>query len=124
MLVQNPDRRAGNENCLVVGGSLVAIDFADCFSFLYPLFGKVPPPWEVASGISGPHAFRGTLDRSSVEWAPIFGGLETQLNVMLNENLSWLPDGWLRWVDPVRKHLSSVREHFDEFRWNILRSLP
>lgn len=57
MLVQNPDRRQIAENCFVVGGSLAAIDFADCFSFLYPVVGSSAVAYRVPVGISSQHLF-------------------------------------------------------------------
>lgn len=91
MLVQNPDRRRGNENCFAVHGTLAAIDFAESFSFLYPVFGKRYEPWRVPAGISAPHVFRGTLERSSVEWPMLFERVHEVLESMPETPMSWLP---------------------------------
>jgi hypothetical protein len=123
MLVQNPDRRHGNENCFVVGGSLVAIDFADCFSFLYPVVGGPADAWRVPPRISAAHVFRGTLDRTSVQWPALFDELNGMLDSMSTHSMSWIPERWERWMDLVRKHLSEVRSHFSEFQWEILGSV-
>ncbi|MGH9422098.1 MAG: hypothetical protein ACRD3J_19120, partial [Thermoanaerobaculia bacterium] len=123
MLVQNPDRRRGNENCFVVGSSLVAIDFAECFSFLYPVVGGSADPWRVPAGISAAHVFRGTLDRSSTEWPVLFEKLNGLLGTVLSDSTFLVPEHWQNWMDRVRHHLAEVRSHFDEFRWDILRSI-
>ena len=123
MLVQNPDRRTGNENCFVVHGSLAAIDFADCFSFLYSLFGAPTKPWEVDAGISDAHVFRGTLSDSAVDWTVLLDRLKRVLDAVANEPLSWMPKAWSLWRQGVQGHLIAISEHFDEFRWEILRSV-
>jgi hypothetical protein len=123
MLVQNPDRRHGNENCFVVGGSLVAIDFADCFSFLYPMVRGPADAWRIPAAISAAHVFRGTLDRASVEWPALFEELNELLDSIATHSMSWIPEPWERWMDLVRKHLSEVRSHFSEFQWEILGSV-
>ena|SRR5205823_316037 len=123
MLVQNPDRRRANENCFVVGGSLVAIDFAECFSFLYPVVGGSADAWRVPAGIAGAHVFRGTLDRSNVEWPVPFASLNDMLDSVLGRSMSWIPERWERWMGLVREHLTAVQAHRDDFQWEILGSV-
>lgn len=123
MLVQNADRRRLTENCFVVGGSLAAIDFADCFSFLYPVVGSSAAAYRVAVGISSQHLFRGTLDQANVDWAMLFASLNDMLDAVLSSSMSWIPERWERWMDLVREHLTTVQAHRDDFQWEILGSL-
>lgn len=123
MLVQNPDRRPGHENCFVVGGSLVAIDFAESFSFLYPVVGGSGDARRVPIGISSAHVFRGTLDQSNVDWPVLFAGLNNMLDSVLGSSMSWIPERWERWMGLVREHLTAVQAHRDDFQWEILGSV-
>jgi hypothetical protein len=123
MLVQNPDRRRINENCFVVGGSLAAIDFADCFSPLYPVIGSSAVAYRVPVGISSQHVFRGRLDQANVAWPVLFVELNDMLDAVLSSSMSWIPEGWERWMDRVREHLTVVQTHRDKFQWEILGSV-
>ena len=123
MVVENPDRRRTNGNCAVVGGALTAYDFADSFSFLLPVIGGAPESWVVPTGISSQHLFRGTLDRALPDWPALFESLRGCLEATLEDPMSWMPGSWSEWLERVRAHFAAIVEHFDEFRFEVLRSL-
>lgn len=121
MLVQNPDRRIDNPNCLEVDGEIVAIDFGDCFSFLLPIIGGAADPWAVDPVISRRHVFRGTISDEFIE------GIVNRVDSLTEDRLAglteWMPPAWTGWAARVSEHILSVRNRRDDFKWEILRSL-
>lgn len=73
--------------------------------------------------ISTAHVFRGTLDRSNVEWPVLFASLNDMLDSVLSSSMSWIPERWERWMGLVREHLTAVQAHRDDFQWEIMGSL-
>ncbi|HUF08542.1 MAG TPA: HipA family kinase [Rhodothermales bacterium] len=122
MLVQNPDRRIENNNCVEVDGDIVAIDFGDCFSFLLPIIGGASDPWVADRVISRQHIFRGTISDEFIE--ETVNRIDSLTEDRLAELTAWMPAEWMEWAARVSEHILAVRNHVDEFKWEILRSLP
>jgi len=74
-IIQNPDRRDGNANCLVKGNECRIFDHELCFNHDKILFWK--PPW-VLDGLNtmkipGNHIFRAELQGRAVDYSSIRG---------------------------------------------------
>lgn len=75
-IIQNPDRRSVNPNCLVRGDDLRIFDHEMAFSHDLPIIGqKWAPPW-VLGGLksmetNGNHIFRTGLKGRSIDFGPI-----------------------------------------------------
>jgi len=124
LLVQNPDRRVDNPNCLVVARQLAAIDFESCFSFLYPIVGNSAHPWEVSrQGIGSRHLFRRNLNDAGVEWPMLVRSIvATGLDVLASCDV-WMPQAWRTWKELVGDHFMILQEHEQELVFEVVRSL-
>lgn len=124
LLVQNPDRRQDNGNCLVVSRQLAAIDFESCFSFLYPIVGVSAHPWEVSRhGIAPFHLFHRELKEADVEWPMLVHELLVEMSDAVQASQVWVPNAWAGWLGRVREHLSMLREYEPKVVYEVARSL-
>jgi hypothetical protein len=124
LFVQNPDRREENPNCLVVSRHLVAIDFGDCFSFLYPILGFPAHPWEVSKqGIGSRHVFHRDLKGADVNWPALVREMLITTRGLLAECSGWLPGGWEDWAQRVRDHFTILGEHEQQLIFEVAGSL-
>lgn len=124
LLVQNPDRRPDNPNCLVVSRRLAAIDFESCFSFLYPIVGLSAHAWEVSKqGIGSNHIFQRELKDAEIAWDVLVGAVLALAVDFLDSSKTWLPGSWNRWVAQVRNHFDVLRSHEQELVFEVVRSL-
>jgi hypothetical protein len=123
LVVQNPDRRVDNPNCLAISSTIYAIDFESCFSFLYPIVGQKPEPWEVSRlGIASSHLFQRQLKKANVEWSVLADAIGDHAEV-LDDWAAWLSGSWKSWADRVRGHMIAIRDHRKEFLIDVARSL-
>jgi hypothetical protein len=124
LLVQNPDRRSDNSNCIVVARQLAAIDFESSFSFLYPIIGNSAHPWEVSRhGIAPRHLFHRDLSAADVEWAVLVRHLIGNAFEVLENCDIWLPQAWRIWKERVDDHFMILRQHEQELVFEVVRSL-
>lgn len=124
LLVQNPDRRPDNPNCLVVSRRLAAIDFETCFSFLYPVVGPPVQPWELSRhGIARRHLFFSEVKEAGVEWHVLVDGMLTVMMHAMGAAEVWMPVSWKDWYGHVRHHLSTLKEHEQTVVYEVIRSL-
>ena len=127
LVTQNPDRQASNPNCFLLRGHLVPIDFGMCFSFLYALRLVDAAPWQVSHLRFAPsHLFAKHLrDRRPFDWdGEVFAQVRPVLKSdRLTELVAAAPHEWRRRDEDVIDHLVQVGEHFDEFKWELLRSV-
>jgi hypothetical protein len=124
LLVQNPDRRVDNPNCVVVARHLTAIDFESCFSFLYPIVGNSAHPWEVSrQGIASRHLFHRDLNAAGVEWTVLVRHLMATAFEVLENCEIWLPQAWRIWKGRIDDHFTLLREHEQELIFEVVRSL-
>jgi hypothetical protein len=128
LATQNPDRLVSNPNCFILRGHLIPIDFGMCFSFLYALRLVDTAPWQVSHlRFAANHLFAKHLrERRSFNWdADVFAQIQPAL---AQERLAELLDGavpseWRERDRDVVEHLVQIGEHFDEFKWELLRSV-
>jgi len=127
LVTQSPDRTASNPNCLMLRGHLVPIDFGMCFSFLYALRLVDTAPWQVSHlRFAASHLFAKHLrDRRPFDWDDeVLAQIRPVLNrERLTELVSATPREWRQHDEDVIDHLVQVGEHFDEFKWELLRSV-
>jgi len=128
LATQNPDRIVSNPNCFVLRGHLIPIDFGMCFSFLYALRLVDTKPWQVSHlRFAANHLFAKHLrEKRPLDWdaeilAHIQPALERERLVELVEGA--IPQAWRERDDEVIDHLVQIGEHWDEFKWELLRSV-
>ena len=127
LVTQNPDRLLTNPNCFVLRGHLIPIDFGMCFSFLYALRLVDKAPWQVSHLRFASHLFAKHLrEKRPLDWdAEVFAHIQP---VLERARLVALADGavpheWRERDSEVFDHLAQVGDHFDEFKWELLRSV-
>ena len=124
LVVQNPDRQANNSNCLAVGRKLFAIDFGECFSFLYSIVGMSAHPWEVSrQGIAAHHVFHRELKESVIDWPRLTAKMLEASNELLEASERWLPAAWKGWAEGVQEHFEVLQEHEQELVFEVARSV-
>jgi hypothetical protein len=124
LVVQNPDRQAGNSNCLAVGKKLFAIDFGDCFSFLYPIVGVSAHPWDVSrQGIAARHVFHQELKECVMDWPTLTTSMLAAAAELLEDSELWMPVEWTEWAERVHEHFKVLQEHEQELVFEVARSV-
>lgn len=124
VLIQNPDRRFSNPNLATVGNRLYIYDHELAFSFRYDLLPN-PRPWVVSGqAFWSQHTLFQGLRRRELELASFTERL-VALPVNFAERLrDSLPASWDRDVLPgIDEHLTSLRDHAEEFVEEIRRIL-
>lgn len=127
LLVQNPDRREDNPNCGTRLGRFIAYDHEMAFSFLYPILGAKPEPWEVAQlAFCNRHIFRRPLSeaekRGGLEWQPVETAVAT-LAEQVEQLAAYLPTRWEENGSRVVEHVTSIAGHLEDFRTSLQLSL-
>jgi hypothetical protein len=124
LLVQNPDRLPSNPNCAIRAGNLIAFDFNLAFSFLLPLIGQQPEPWELSKlGIGQNHLFNRSLRSQAIDWEPFLLSVR-QLTVDGVEELCRLvPPEWGAWDTKICEHFTSIIGNVDKLEFELQRSL-
>jgi hypothetical protein len=124
LVVQNPDRQAGNSNCLAVGRKLFAIDFGECFSFLYPIVGMSAHPWEVSrQGIAPHHVFHQELKERELDWPTLTATMLDASIELLETRGLWMPVAWTGWAERVHEHFKVLRQHEQDLVFEVVRSV-
>jgi hypothetical protein len=92
-LVQNPDRKDRNPNCVFLGDEFLLYDHETAFSNFFLLFAK--PPWE-PGGVDflKDHIFRQTLRGEALELDRIQGALEALDAGRFQEYVQNVPAEW------------------------------
>jgi hypothetical protein len=114
-IIQNPDRRVDNPNCLVAGSQFRIIDHELAFSHGQVLFWK--PPW-VTGSLSllqqpGNHIFRDGLRNRTIDYAPIRSAWGAVTNDMLVQYKAAVPLAWGVKADAVEAAVSLIRDARD-----------
>ena len=124
LAAQNPDRQTDNSNCLAVGRKLFAIDFGECFSFLYPIVGMSAHPWEVSrQGIAARHVFHRELKESVIDWPRLTTKMLEASQELLEASERWMPAEWKGWAERVQEHFEVLQEHEQELVFEVARSV-
>jgi hypothetical protein len=94
-VIENPDRRAANPNCLVRGEEIRVFDHELAFP---PLLIGAPKPWVLGAlqfmEQPGMHIFRDALHRRTIDWQPITARWQGLSDAQLDDYESVLPVEW------------------------------
>jgi hypothetical protein len=126
LVTQNPDRLPNRPNFGLMGRNVVAFDFDQCFSFLYPLFLFLGEPWEVSKhGIAQKHFcyphFKNARD--PIVWADNINAMMSFSDELLGALTAWVPETWSGNSAKVRNHLAEIREHLGAFELELQGSV-
>ena len=129
-LIQNPDRRWNNPNCLVRGEELAIYDHDLAFSFLSAVIGG-KQPWE-AGGLDflasnqNRHVFYNGLKGTPVNLERLSGAFENIDQKRLAEYLSAVPEQWQDGTDGAQRiiaYIEKLREHLTGAIAEVARTL-
>jgi hypothetical protein len=129
LISQNPDRREHNPNCAVKGDKIVAYDFEKSLSFLYPIIGAKPKPWEFSKlNLSGneKHVFRSYLLKAKekeINWQPLIEKVNQIDKEKLEYICSLLPSEFGDYTEEVLTHFSSIVSNSNQLMFELQRSL-
>lgn len=92
-LIQNPDRRAANPNCVFLGDEFLLYDHESAFSNFFALFAKAP--WE-PTGLDNlkEHIFRDALRGQALELDRLQGALEVLSPQRFQAYMEAIPPEW------------------------------
>ena len=125
LVAQNPDRLPTRPNFGLMGRTLVAFDFDQCFSFLYLIF-SLGQPWEVSKhGIAQKHFSYPALKnaRNGVSWAENIRAVMSLSEEFLDEATSWVPENWSVNTEMIKTHLAAIRDHLGAFEMELQGSV-
>lgn len=128
LLTQNPDRREINPNCAIKGDKLIAFDFEKSLSFLYPILGQKPEPWELSKlKLSGDdrHIFKTTLKakENEINWQPLVEKVKQINKEKVEELCSLIPLEFGNYTDKICEHFASVVSKSKSLELELQRSL-
>ena len=111
-IIQNPDRRTTNPNCLVRGEDIRIIDHE--LAFAHGVVLGWQPPW-TAGGLNwlerkGSHIFLADLKRSGVDFAPIRVRWNAISDARLNEYRAAIPPEWAHVAADLDSALTLIRD--------------
>jgi hypothetical protein len=113
-LIQNPDRRAKNPNCVHRGDDLLIFDHESAFSLFLDLLPK--PPWEPGGlAFLNDHIFRAGLRGETLDLKRFQGALETIDEARIMGYLAAVPPDWSGpSITPgrIKAHLLDCITHF------------
>lgn len=120
-LIQNPDRRAVNPNCVFLGDAFMLYDHESAFSYFFDLFPKAP--WE-AGGMNclREHIFRLELRGEALELDRLQGALEALDESRFQEYRSGIPGEWngeSLTGEKIAEYLLNCIPNFDRIRTEL-----
>lgn len=128
-LIDNPDRRDGNANCLVRGDEIRIIDHELAFPDNSMIIGW-RPPWSIGGlhhlETPGAHIFRRVLKGSDVDWDVIKGKWQSLSDGKLADYGGVIPPEWAGATPAVASAVTTIknaRDHIDECITEIRRVL-
>ncbi len=126
-VIDNPDRRSSNPNCLQRGDEIRIIDHELCFG---PLIIGWRPPWQMGAlqhmSTPGIHIFRDALRGMDIEWAPVTESWKELSDDAILDYAAVLPPEWAAAMPHVQAALDkirSARDHIDECAREVQRVL-
>ncbi|MEG3180256.1 HipA family kinase [Sphingomonas sp. LT1P40] len=126
-VIDNPDRRQTNPNCLQRGDQLHIIDHELCFGDM--IIGW-RPPWEVGAlhhmATPGHHIFRDALRGRDVDWAVITHAWKQLSDATISDYASAIPQEWsasLPAVQAAIEKIGNARDHIEECAIEVQRVL-
>jgi hypothetical protein len=124
LLVQNPDRLPSNPNCAIRARKLIAFDFNVAFSFLLPLIGLQPEPWEFSKlGIGTKHLFYRSLRNQAIDWNPFLSSVRRLTVKRVEELCKLMPPEWGTWGTKICDHIASIIKNLKKIELELQRSL-
>ncbi len=115
-VIENPDRRASNPNCLVRGEEIRVFDHELAFP---PLLIGAPKPWLLGAltfmETSGMHIFRDALRGREIEWQPAIDRWKGLSDTQLDDYEAVLPTEW----EPARGAVRTAIDKIKTVRENI-----
>lgn len=125
LLSQNPDRNEHNPNCAVRGDKIIAFDFDQSLSFIYPILGKKILPWELSKLGFSKHVFMPNLKLklSEVDWQPLIDKIEHLSQDRLQELCSLIPPIFGDYKDVVCEHFKVIKDNISQLEFELRRSL-
>jgi hypothetical protein len=125
-LIQNPDRKAHNQNLLWKGDEIFLIDHELGFAFLYQI-GASGNPWEVRGRMGdylNEHIFYRELSGEKIDLSRFQGALQGTSDEDIDDIFDQVPNEWNNSrVSRIRGHLKNVRDHAEEFinqvKWRL-----
>jgi len=128
LLTQNPDRRETNPNCAVKGDKIIAFDFEKSLSFLYPILGQKPEPWELSKlnlTDNDRHVFKSNLKarEKEINWQPLIEKVKQINNEKLEEICSLIPIELGDSTDKICEHFASIVSNSKRLELELQRSL-
>jgi hypothetical protein len=128
LLTQNPDRIETNPNCALKGDKIIAFDFEKSLSFLFPILGQKPEPWELSKlQLSGNnrHIFKSNLKarEKEVDWQPLLGKVKQINKEKVEEICSLVPSELGNYTDKICEHFASIVSADKSLELELQRSL-
>ena len=116
-VIENPDRRGANPNCLVRGDDIRVFDHELAFP---PLLIGVPKPWVLGAlqfmETPGMHIFRDALFNREVDWTPVVERWKGLSDAQLDDYEAVLPASWAAakasYLSAIDK-IKNVRDNID-----------
>ncbi|MEI6350219.1 MAG: HipA family kinase [Verrucomicrobiota bacterium] len=118
-MIQNPDRRIINPNCLTNGNEIVILDHELAFSFLAGvLFWS--PPWENGDlNFLKEHIFHEPLRKTPVNFDRLAGAVEAITDEQIQTYAAAVPPEW----DGGKDAVTQILEYILSLKQNILPTL-
>lgn len=114
-IIQNPDRRDGNPNCLVRGDEIRIIDHELAFAHGLILFWKAP--WKVGGlgtlETPGFHIFRAGLKGRQIDYGPIRAAWAGLSDAQILAYGNAIPTEWASATDSVASALQLIKDARD-----------
>ena len=114
-IIQNPDRRDGNPNCLIRGDEIRIIDHELAFAHGLILFWKAP--WKVGGLQSfetpGLHIFRAGLRGIKIDFGPIRTAWAGLSDVQISAYGNAVPAEWASAINSVASALQLIKDARD-----------
>ncbi len=114
-IIQNPDRRDGNPNCLVRGDEIRIIDHELAFAHGLILFWKAP--WTVGGlqnfETPGSHIFRSGLKGKQIDYSPIRAAWEGLSDAQITAYGNAVPAEWAGASNSVASALQLIKDARD-----------
>lgn len=115
-IIQNPDRRDENPNCLKRGNELRIIDHELCFAT--KLILNWQPPWGLggmdAIGVPGAHIFFRALRGVEIDFGPISDAWQGLSDQRIDSYVTSIPQAWYDGLQDVRDALELIKQARDQ----------
>lgn len=122
--IQNPDRRAEKPNVLWKGEELYILDHEMGFSFIYEILSSARP-WQI-TGLKflRDHVFYRGLKGQTLNLDRLVGAMEGITETQINELFANIPREWNSpHIDKIKKHLTEILGHINDFIDEVRRML-